>query len=178
MGASKLLQLLWCLWSAVLVTNCQTIPYVHFMGVDLANHSYVDLDAVGPTMNESIECRTDLMACCTSAVGEERGAWFYPNETRLPFIESSVSLYFNRGNQSVFMYRTNPVAVSDSGIYQCRIETNAVHFEGADGGVGDIVYVGAYKDGGEYLTQYIIVNWLCIPTSLVLQSASLVSAVS
>ena len=55
------------------------------------------------------------------------------------------------------MYRVNPVTVSDSGIYQCSIETNAVHIEGSDNGsVREIVYVGAYKDGGEYYTLYIV----------------------
>ena len=129
------------------------------MGVDLANHSYVDLDAVGMSVNESIQCRTDLSTCCTSTVGDDRGEWFDPNRTRLPFNGPSVTLYFNRGNQSIFMYRVNPVAASDSGIYQCSIETNAVHIEGLDDdSVREIVYVGAYKDGGEYYTLSIIVN--------------------
>ena len=143
-----MLQLLWCFWPALLVINCQIIPYVRFMGVDLANHSYVDLDAVGMLMNESIECRTDLSTCCTNAVGDDRGDWFYPNKSRLLF--NGPSLFFNRGNQRIFMYRVSPVAASDSGIYRCSIETNAVHIEGIDDdSVREVVYIGAYKNGGK-----------------------------
>ena len=74
----------------------QTFPYVSFMGETLANHSYVDLSLVGNdgSGSDSVQCRTDLNSCCSSAQGSHRGDWFFPNGTRLPPLAQAL-LYLN-----------------------------------------------------------------------------------
>ena len=84
--------LLSLLWSLVEV-HSQTFPYVSFNGQTLANHSYVDLSLVGNdgSGSDSVQCHTDLSTCCSSNQGPHRGDWYFPNGTRLPFLEMAVS---------------------------------------------------------------------------------------
>ena len=59
------------------------------MGVNLPNHSYVDLTAVGTDQGDpgnTVRCHTDLGTCCSGQSTNVRGDWFPPgSETRLPF---------------------------------------------------------------------------------------------
>ena len=61
--------------------------FVRFLGVDLSNHSYVDLTAVGAARDgsDSVQCHTDLSTCCNAAAGGDHGDWYFPNGTQLPY---------------------------------------------------------------------------------------------
>ena len=126
----------------------QTFPYVSFKGQNLTNNSYVDLSLVGndASGSDSVQCHTDLQACCTSEQGGHRGDWYFPNGTQLPF-SGSGNIYEHRLNQRVdvrYRHQNTPT----SGIYRCDIPTNAVH-DDVDHSVRDAVYVGLYLNGGE-----------------------------
>ena len=128
----------------------QTIPYISFKGQTLANHSYVDLSLVGSDAsgNDSVQCITDLEACCSSAQGPHRGDWYFPDGTRLLFSGAFFleHIYESRGIEKVDLRRKNQYNVP--GIYRCNISTNAVH-NVADTSLGEMVYVGLYHSGGE-----------------------------
>ena len=126
--------------------NCQpTFPYVSFglMGQTLANHSYVDLSTVGSEKDnsDSVVCHTDLGTCCTSGQGYHRGDWSFPSGTILPFADRNIPIGLARTAQIAVIRRTT--ATGPTGIYRCRIATNAVHSD-TDESVGETVYVGLY----------------------------------
>ena len=138
------------LWSQV---HCQTeFPYVSFRGVTLPNHGYVDLSLVGNASNgsDTVQCHTDLTACCATAQGPHRGDWFFPNNSRMSFsvvISGNVNLYKPdiyevRGAQRVDLRRRNNT-VSPSGIYRCEIPT--VDYDISE---RETVYLGIYGSGG------------------------------
>ena len=148
LSVSSLLLLL--LLFLVEVHSQQTFPYVSFMDQALANHSYVNLSTVGSAgdNNDSVVCRTDLSTCCSGGQGIQRGDWYFPDGTRLPF---TGPIYVGRGAQRVIIRRTT--ATGPTGIYRCRIATNAVH-SNSDESVGETVYVGLYTaDGGKLSEQ-------------------------
>ena len=129
--------------------------FVRFLGVDLSNHSYVDLTAVGAAMDgsDSVQCHTDLNTCCNSAAGADRGDWHAPgSQDRLPFSGDSGDIYEQREAQQVDLHRRNNGATS--GIYRCTVETNAVHSDNSsDTTTRETVYAGLYASGGEEATQ-------------------------
>ena len=129
------------LWSMV---QCQTFPYVSFMGQTLANHSYVDLSTVGSAddNSDSVVCHSDLDTCCSVRQGHNRGDWYFPDGTRLQF---SGGMHEHRRAQTVFLHHTT--ATGPTGIYRCDIPTNAV-FHTTDISVRDTVYVGLYTGSG------------------------------
>ena len=142
------LLLLCLLWSLVEV-HSQTAPYVSFIGETLLNHAYVDLSLVGEdgSGSDSVQCHTDLDTCCTGSQGDHRGDWVPPgSEMRLPFRLYPGDIYETRGHQRVDLRRRNN-ADMPSGIYHCRIPTNAVH-DDSDISVRKSVYVGLYATGG------------------------------
>ena len=129
--------------------NCQTFPYVSFMGPALADHSYVDLSTVGSELDnsDSVVCHSDLSTCCSGGQGPHRGNWYFPNGTKLPFSGASVPIGLGRGAQIAIIHRTS--GSGPTGIYRCRIATNAVHSD-TDQSLGETVYVGLYPaDGGK-----------------------------
>ena len=146
--------LLWIslLWSLVEVHSQTDFPYVSFMGVNLTNHSYVDLTQVGnPALNDdehSVQCHTDLDTCCSSDQGQHRGDWYFPNGTGLALSIPDVGIHAVRVAQRVDICRDNN-ASSPSGVYSCEIPTNAVNSPN-DSAVRDTVYVGVYATGGSY----------------------------
>ena len=145
------LLLLCLLWSLVEV-HSQTAPYVSFMGETLPNHAYVNLSLVGndDSGSDSVQCHTDQGTCCRSSDGSHRGDWFAPSEMRLPFhTDTSTDIYEVRGSQRVDLRHRNNVDMP-SGIYRCRIATNAVH-DDDDTSVRESVYVGLYASGGIYV---------------------------
>ena len=114
------------------------------MGVDVSNHSYVDLTLVGDARNgsDSVQCHTDLVTCCSNAAaGPDRGDWYFPNGTRLPF---SDIIFESRQAQRVDLRHRGGSDVT-SGVYRCTVETNA--FNDDDG--HETVYAGLYASGGE-----------------------------
>ena len=131
------------LWSLVEV-HCQHVPYVSFMGQTLANHSYVDLSLVGDDISgsDSVQCITDLSACCSGSEGGYRGDWYFPNDTRLPISVSGDIMFESRVAQKVDL-RSRNNANSPVGIYRCDIATIAVHHN-TNLSVRDTVYVGLY----------------------------------
>ena len=131
------------------VHSQQTFPYVSFMGPALANHSYVDLSTVGSAgdNSDSVVCHSDLSTCCSGGQGSHRGNWSFPDGTLLPFIGNSVPIALGRSAQRAIIRRTT--ATGPTGIYRCRIATNAVH-DDTDISVGETLYVGLYPaDGGK-----------------------------
>ena len=123
--------------------QCQTAPYVSFMGQTLANHSYVDISQVGNDINgsDSVHCHTDLVTCCSERQGSHRGDWYLPNGNRLQFPDY-LAIVQRRLNQRIDLRRNN--ANEPSGIYRCDIETNAVN----GNSMREIVYVGMYTSYG------------------------------
>ena len=157
LSVSSLLLLLLFL---VEVLSQQTYPYVSFSltGPALANHSYMDLSAVGGDTDnsDSVVCHTDLDTCCSSSLGIHRGNWSFPDGTRLPFSGSSVPIGLGRAAQIATIRRTT--ATGPTGIYCCDIPTNAVHSD-TDNSVGDSVYVGLYlADGGKLRHRQISIS--------------------
>ena len=116
------------------------------MGVDVSNHSYVDLTLVGDAMDgsDSVQCHTDLSTCCRSAAGPHRGDWYFPNGTRLLFLNSTFNIFERHAAQRVELFHRGRSDVT-SGIYRCTVETNA--FNDDDG--RETVYAGLYASGGE-----------------------------
>ena len=133
--------LLLCLLSALVEVHSQTAPYLTFMGNNIPNHSYVDLNTVGTGNTNDVRCHTDLPTCCSGAQGPNRGDWYFPNGNRLPFKNSGV-VYEGRGPQLVLLQYTG--SGGTSGIYCCNIETGAVN-----DGAHETTYVGLYTSGGE-----------------------------
>ena len=128
------------------LVHCQqTFPYVSFglMGQPLANHSYVGLSTVGSASDNSdgVVCHTYLSTCCSGPQGIHRGDWYFPDGTILPFADRSVPIGLARASQIAVIRRTT--ATGPTGIYRCRIATNAVHSD-TDKSVGETVYVGLY----------------------------------
>ena len=96
--------LLLCLLSALMEVSSQTAPYITFMGNNIPNNSYVDFNTVGVTIdNNTVQCHTDLLTCCSRVQGPDRGDWYFPNGNKLPFYgESDV---YERRIQSNFCKR-------------------------------------------------------------------------
>ena len=131
------------------VADCQTFPYVSFMGQTLANHSYVDLSLVGQdgSGSDSVQCHTDLTSCCRGAQGPHRGDWYSSCSTdRLPFSIEDGDIFEQRSDMRVDLRRRNS-ATSPVGIYRCEIATIAVNDD--DDSVRDVpVYIGLYTASG------------------------------
>ena len=135
--------LLLCLLSALVEVHSQTAPYITFMGNNIPNHSYVDLNTVGVTIGtNTVQCHTDLTSCCSGVQGPDRGDWYFPDGNRLPFAGFG-DVYESRSDRLVGLrYRGS---VTTSGIYRCDIETIAVN----DNNGNETLYVGLYTSGGE-----------------------------
>ena len=133
--------LLLCLLSALVEVHSQTAPYLTFMGNNIPNNSYVDLNTVRVTIDtNTVQCHTDLITCCSMGQGPDRGDWYFPNGNILDFYGY---VYERRSAQRVDVYYSG--SDGTSGIYRCDIETNAV----SDNDGNETVYVGLYTSGGE-----------------------------
>ena len=134
--------LLLCLLSALVEVHSQTAPYLTFLGNNIPNHGYVDLNTVGSDSGNAhaVVCHTDLLTCCSPAQGPDRGDWYFPNGNRLQF---SGSVYERRSARVVVLRYTGSGGIS--GIYRCDIETIAVNNN--DG--HETMFVGLYTSGGE-----------------------------
>ena len=149
--------LLCLLWSLVVVHSQTEYPYVSFIGGDtiaLPNHAFANLSLVGEVGSHSVRCDTDLDTCCGEAQGIHRGDWIPPDsEESLPSEDTSADIYQVQLPQRVIIRRRNN-ANMPSGIYRCRIATNAVH-DDDDTSVGESVYVGLYASGGKTFLSFI-----------------------
>ena len=148
-------------WLLVVEVQCQSAPYVSFMGQTLANHSYVNISQVGDDgsgNSDAVYCHTDLETCCSAAQGSHRGDWYFPNGTRLnipSFIAGDI--FEARTAQRVDIRHENN-ANEPTGIYRCDIPTHAVHHD-FNNSVRASVYVGLYTStGGKYLHYTIVLN--------------------
>ena len=146
------MSVLLCLLSALVKVQSQTFPYITFMGKNLTNHSYVDLTLVGDARDgsDSVQCHTDLSTCCNAAAGPDRGDWYFPNGTHLPFPNITFNIFGIRQAQRVDVRHRGRSDVT-SGMYRCAVETNAVHDD--DG--RETVYIGLYASGGEEEVKYL-----------------------
>ena len=167
LSVSSLLLLLLFL---VEVRSQQTIPYVSFglTGPALADHSYVDLSTVGSAGDnrDSVVCHSDLGTCCSGSQGFQRGDWYFPDGTRLPFSGNSVPISLARNAQRAVIRRTGG-ATGPTGIYRCRIATIAVHSD-TDQSVGETLYVGLYPaDGGKLKHRHRLAADINLPIVLV-----------
>ena len=127
--------------------HSQTAFYVSFMGTNLSNDSYVDLTRVGSAQDGSdgVQCHNDLVTCCSSAQGDDRGDWYFSNGDRLNFTHGTDDIYeYHRAQRVNMKHRNNG---DKSGLYHCTIETIAVSGNGSS--AGEVVYVGLYASGGE-----------------------------
>ena len=150
MQVNVLLALL--LASLLVEKSCLGTPYVSFMGSNVANHSYFDLNQVGATDNgsNSLECKTDLETCCSEDPGYHQGHWYIPNGEKLGLQQTGVIIFEEQGNKTVYLHRVEQWV--ESGIYRCDIETNAVHTTNdSQDEVYESVYVGLYATGGKGL---------------------------
>ena len=113
-------------------------------GPALSNHSYVNLSRVEDGYRTSLQCHTDLVTCCRTLVGPDRGDWYFPNGSVLKNARFGGSIFRNLQNQRIDLRRrySNHDA---NGIYKCTIETNAVNNETGR----EIFYVGLYASGGK-----------------------------
>ena len=138
-----------CFLSVLVEVYSQIAPYLTFMGNNISNNSYLNLNRVGlekyKQEQNTLHCNTDLSACCSGAQGPDRGDWYFPNGNRLPFYN-----YINipvlselRGLRQVVVYYRGSDGIS--GIYRCDIETIAVNNN--SGNVS--IFVGLYIHGGE-----------------------------
>ena len=116
------------------------------MGVDLSNHSYVDLTLVGDARSgsDSVQCHTDLSTCCNAAAGPDRGDWYFPNGTQLPLPVNTFNIFEIRQAQRVELRHRGRSDVT-SGIYRCTVKTDAVNGDDDQ----ETVYAGLYASGGE-----------------------------
>ena len=132
--------LLLCLLSALVEVHSLTAPYLTFMGNNIPNHGYVDLNTVWGGDSE-LRCNTDLVTCCTSVQGNDRGNWYFPNGNELGY---STDVVKGGNAQRMVLYYYYRGSGGPSGIYRCDIETIAVNNN--DG--NETVYVGLYINGG------------------------------
>ena len=143
------------LWSLVEV-HSQTAPYLSFMGVNLPNHGYVDLNDVGTDSGDpgnTLRCHTDLTTCCGGAQGQHRADWYFPDGDRLPFSSNTGTFFEARVDRRVDIHRISG-ANPPSGMYRCDIPTNAVSDE-FDTSMRDTVYVGLYATGGKMVFEFL-----------------------
>ena len=125
--------------------NSQEFPYVSFMGTIFTNHSYLNASLVGRSDSNSVQCHTNVDACCSSTQGSGRGDWFFPNGSRLNFSYNGGDIYQDRKAQQVNLLRRNNASIN--GIFFCNIITF-----GASTGI----YMGLYTNGGQFMHIFMV----------------------
>ena len=146
MKSAALLNLVWYL----VVVQCQEYPLISFSGVNLANHSYVDITRVGSSTvedGESVICHTDFISCCSNTEGKHRADWYFPSGIRLQFSDDNPPIIFERCRAQVVALKSLGDTGTMSGIYRCDSPTNRVHDDNYKS-VRASAYVGLYTNGG------------------------------
>ena len=131
------------------LVHSQVAPYITFDGSVLANNSYLNISLIGDYdgTDLGVKCLTDLPTCCNSRHGSHRGDWYYPSGERLQFRWGLTEPAFQvQGDIEVTLYYHDQNDTRE-GIYECRIETNAVH----DNGNRENMYIALYSSGGMFL---------------------------
>ena len=152
---------IYLIWSLVEV-HSQTAPYVSFMGVNLPNHTYVNLTTVEEDIGDpgdTVRCHTDLNTCCSRDEGDHRGDWYFPDGSALSGFGAGGDIYKRRSALRVDLYRRTD-ATSPSGIYRCEIETVAVNDNDVDTITGETIYVGLYPPN-EGMGYIYIIQMMC-----------------
>ena len=136
----------------------QSVPYITFLGENIANNSFLDLDRIG-SGDEALWCHTDLTTCCSIIQGDHRGNWFSPTSEsqRLPFVFENTAVYMGRSSQTVELSRRR--SGGESGIYQCSIATIASNNN--ESIEHESVFVGLYESGGMYLYFVAVFSKMC-----------------
>ena len=138
--------LLLCCFFGLMEVYSETAPYLNVSHNIMPNNSYVNLSMVRILEHNRLQCHTDLTTCCSGAQGADRGDWYFPSGTRLPFFknnDNNVTLSEGRGNQQVILYHRGG---SDKfGIYRCGIKTIAAKNNSGH----ESLFVGLYTNGGE-----------------------------
>ena len=149
-----------CLFCSLVEVHSLKYPTITFMGETLPKHAYVNLNLVGGTSSDSVQCHTDLITCCSSGqdkrfqngsrITDHRGNWFPPgSEMRLPYVYENGMIYEVHGNKRTEVRRRG-TPDKPSGIYRCDIPTNAVHHPTDNSlTLRESVYVGLYARGGK-----------------------------
>ena len=127
-----------------LEANCQSASHVSFMGRDLTDHSYIYF---AKTSTDCIQCHTDVSTCCSSSQGPDRGDWYFPNGSRVPF-EGQGDIFERRADQRVDLCRRVGSSPPPPGIYRCDIPISS--------GEQLPVHVGVYggNDGGNKIIEH------------------------
>ena len=115
--------------------NCQdpVAPYVTFKGQILQNNSNVDLNDVGTSVEDGVQCHTDLTTCCNASYGPHSGQWYSRSSS------SELSQETTSGQGLVALHNSQNTFYW--GIYRCQIDTNAsIHSDG----FRDTVIVGLF----------------------------------
>ena len=145
-----LVPLLLCLLPVLVEADSHIVPYLTFMGNNIPNHSYVDLNTVGSALNglDSVQCHTDLKTCCNRPQDRDRGSWYFPSGKRLNFFGGGV-VYENRTDERIDLRYLREGGAS--GMYRCDIETTSVNERAG----WETAYVGLYNRGGEF--SYLVI---------------------
>ena len=131
-------------WSALEIQS-QTVssPYLSFKDKHLPNNSYVDINQIGQSGSENVQCISVLEDCCNNHSRRLIADWFFPNGTRLNFPGDPGNIYESRGTHRVDLSRRG-MANSPTGIYCCKIPFNV-----SNPSARKMLYVGVYTNLGD-----------------------------
>lgn len=118
------------------------IPYITFMGERLPNNAFVDIHQISNTLDESttLQCHTDLMACCNPTQHTNTGVWVLPNGAEVMHGQT-VSGYTAMGTDRRIDLTYNVSHNSAvEGIFRCTVSVFGTPI------VEQSVYVGIYSD--------------------------------
>ena len=131
-------------------------PVIRFMGVNLSNHSYVNLFEVGNASDgrDSVQCHTDYIYCCY----HNRVGWFsgigvitssnLPHFERVSSRPSRSTMHQQYRDRRIDLRQSYPVTFGfpdKSGIYRCDIETYPENYSlGGYASVTVSIYVGLF----------------------------------
>ena len=104
---------------------CDNYPCLQLNKEEVVDE-YVDFKLVGTDV-AGLECRTDLMTCCSRYEGRYRGNWYDPESKRLPFESQRGSIYQRRKCETVSLERRKDKC-NKVGNYCCHIPTVAKHW--------------------------------------------------
>ena len=101
---------------------CDEYPCLQLNGEELVDE-YVDFNSVGMD-DAGLECRTDLMTCCSQNEGHYLGYWYNPNGDQVPYKSQRGGIFQRRQNGTVSLERKK-AECSKVGTYCCQIPTVA-----------------------------------------------------
>ena len=144
------------------LSPADTVPYITFNGVQLPNHSYVDIELLGnaPDGSNVLQCHTDLSTCCNSGSDIHTGKWVLPNGgiAGVPLFPYTV----RESEQRIDLTFEGTTAMAMEGMFRCNVPTQSVNDLSNDVRVS--VYVGLYQRESQsecigYISLYIQHNF-------------------